>query len=385
MVVSFMFRYFLLSRLVYVMAIGFACVALTLVRAFFHLLGRRLTSRGIVSTWILLMGWDQGTTSLLDRIRRHSPGTQVIGVLVNDIHGRSGPAGTGGLPIVGIERDIQAVYERTPFDQLILRSHRQGKGGDDSSYLDAMTHALNFCESKGIAVYMVPDLLDVAVRRSEVGSLAGLPFIRLQDSSFHPLYACVKRLMDVCTALAVLLLGMPLWLPISLLIKLTSRGPVLYVQQRAGLRGIPFRMFKFRSMVQGADDMLKTMIDFDGLKEPVFNIRRDPRVTPIGKILRRTSLDEVPQLLNVLVGSMSLVGPRPERLELAGKYTAYQKRRLKAKPGITGYQQVMGRGDPSLAKRIEYDLYYLKYQSLFLDLFIILKTMLVVIRGDGVK
>jgi lipopolysaccharide/colanic/teichoic acid biosynthesis glycosyltransferase len=144
-------------------------------------------------------------------------------------------------------------------------------------------------------------------------------------------------------------------------------------------------MYKFRSMVEDAEERLGELVDFDKIEEPVFKLSEDPRVTPVGKFLRRTSLDETPQMINVLLGSMSLVGPRPEQVELVARYTPWQRRRLKAKPGITGYQQVMSRGDLSLARRIEYDLYYLKFQSLFLDLYILFKTLIVVLRGDGMK
>jgi lipopolysaccharide/colanic/teichoic acid biosynthesis glycosyltransferase len=138
-------------------------------------------------------------------------------------------------------------------------------------------------------------------------------------------------------------------------------------------------------MIDNADQQLKKLVDFDRLSEPVFNIRKDPRITRIGAFLRRTSLDEIPQLLNVLAGQMTIVGPRPERVELVEKYNAWQRRRLKSKPGITGYQQVVSRGDPSLAKRIEYDLFYLKYQGLWMDCVIMMRTFWVIIRGDGFK
>jgi lipopolysaccharide/colanic/teichoic acid biosynthesis glycosyltransferase len=152
-----------------------------------------------------------------------------------------------------------------------------------------------------------------------------------------------------------------------------------------GLEGKPFKMYKFRSMVENADAQLKEMIDLDSLPEPVFKIRQDPRVTPVGRIIRRWSLDEVPQFFNVLLGTMSLVGPRPEQVDLVEKYNLWQRRRLKAKPGITGYQQIMNRGLPFLEKRTAQDLYYLKHQSLWLDLFILAKTIIVVIRDDGLK
>ncbi len=137
-------------------------------------------------------------------------------------------------------------------------------------------------------------------------------------------------------------------------------------------------------MVQDAEQRLCQLVNFDSLEEPVFKIKNDPRVTPVGGFLRRTGLDEIPQLINVLKGEMSIVGPRPEQAELVERYNVWQRRRLKGVPGITGYQQVINRGIPCLSQRIDYDLYYLKHQSLSLDLQILFKTVGVVIRGDGI-
>jgi len=165
---------------------------------------------------------------------------------------------------------------------------------------------------------------------------------------------------------------------------LTGDGPVFFTQIRAGLHGKPFRMYKFRSMVKDAEKKLNDLVDIDKLDEPVFKITNDPRVTTVGRFLRRTSLDEIPQIINVLKGDMSIVGPRPEELRNVEKYDAFQRRRLKAKPGLTGYHQITNRGEPSLAKRIEYDIIYLKNQGFFVDLYIILKTVYVVLAGKGV-
>ncbi len=152
---------------------------------------------------------------------------------------------------------------------------------------------------------------------------------------------------------------------------------------RVGLHGKPFKIYKFRTMVPDADAQLKDLVDEENLKEPGFKISNDPRATPVGRLLRRASLDEIPQLLNVFKGEMSLVGPRPEMKELVERYNPEQRRRLKAKPGITGYQQTRARGRP-LSECIEYDLFYLKHQSLLLDLYILTRTVAVVIRGSGV-
>jgi exopolysaccharide biosynthesis polyprenyl glycosylphosphotransferase len=384
-VVSFSFRYFLLSRLVYV--IWFVCAFgfLLLARICFSFLDRFLESRHITINRILLMGSSQTADKLLRGILDLNPCTSIVGRLKFGAENGNGAHADPRVPVLGDGSDVEKVYQATPFDQLIVAGHNDHTVAQEAAWRNTLISTLNFCEARGIPVYMVPDLLDIAVRRQDVGSLRGTPLIVLRDASLHPFYAAVKRVMDVVISVGVLILGMPVWLAIALGIKLTSPGPVFYVQSRVGLHGRQFDMFKFRSMVSGADERLKELVNFDTLKEPVFNVRRDPRVTRIGRMLRRTSLDEIPQFLNVLMGSMSVVGPRPERVELVEKYNACQMRRLKAKPGITGYQQVMSRGDPSLARRIEFDLYYLKRQSFFLDVFIILKTILVVIRGDGTK
>ena len=383
MIISFMYRYFLLSRLVYVMGFGVGVVSLVALRVIFHNIDRRLNDKCVVLNRVIFLGDHPHAKQLLEHFRTQNPCTAVIGRLSWGQNGDPDEYSNGDIPLLGDVWDLDRIHVMVPFDQLIVVSHNKKHPDENGSYKYPFVTVLNFCEGKAIPVYMVPDILDVTVKRRELGSLAGLPLIGLKDSSLHSIYAVIKRLMDLFISLSILLLGLPLWLIIIALIRLTSDGPAIYKETRIGLHGRPFTMLKFRSMVNNANDQLKDMVDFDKLDEPVFNIRRDPRVTVIGRFLRRTSLDEVPQFINVLLGSMSVVGPRPERKELVERYNAYQRRRLKAKPGITGHQQITSRGDPSLAKRIEYDLWYLKNQGFLLDLFILLKTVLVVFRGDG--
>jgi exopolysaccharide biosynthesis polyprenyl glycosylphosphotransferase len=385
MIISFMFRYFLLSRVVYVMGFGLGVTALVLVRIIFHTIDRRLDAKCVIFNRVVFLGDHPHAKRLLEHFHTQNPCTAVIGRLSWGQYGGSDDTTNGDVPLLGEVWDLDRIYSKAPFDQLIVVSHAKKHPDENGSYQYPFVTALNFCEGKAIPVYMVPDILDVTVQRREIGSMAGLPLIGLKDSSLHSVYALVKRLLDLVISLTVLILGLPLWITIVVLIRLTSPGPALYRETRVGLHGRPFTMLKFRSMVNNANEQLRNMVDFEKLEEPVFNIRRDPRVTTIGRFLRRTSLDEIPQFINVLFGAMSVVGPRPERLELVERYNAYQRRRLKAKPGITGYQQVTSRGDPSLAKRIEYDLWYLKHQGVLLDLFILLKTILVIFRGDGVE
>lgn len=197
------------------------------------------------------------------------------------------------------------------------------------------------------------------------------------------IYAIVKRFMDIILAGLGIVLTLPLWILIGAAIRMESKGPVFFTQLRAGKNGKPFRMVKFRSMVQDAEEQLSSLIDIDHLEEPVFKIQNDPRVTRVGRILRRWSLDELPQLLNVIKGEMSIVGPRPEEVRLTDKYTGKQLLRLSVLPGITGYQQIKNRGTKSLAQRLEYDIRYLKKRSVAMDIYILFATVYVVLAGKG--
>lgn len=193
----------------------------------------------------------------------------------------------------------------------------------------------------------------------------------------------IKRAMDILGACVALFLTAPLMLLIAPLVKLDSPGPVLFVQERVGLLGETFRIYKFRTMVANAEELLDQLIDIDALDEPVFKIPDDPRVTRLGRFLRRWSLDELPQFFNVLKGEMSLVGPRPEEIRLVQYYSDWHRTRLLAKPGMTGPVQVSGRSDLSLKARVELELDYIRSFSLGRDLEILLKTIPAVIRGDG--
>lgn len=194
----------------------------------------------------------------------------------------------------------------------------------------------------------------------------------------------VKRGLDVAGAAIGLVALLPLWAAIALAIKLSSKGPVFFSQERAGLKGKPFRMFKFRSMVVDAEERLKEFVTIEDLAEPVYKLKNDPRVTSVGRFLRRFGLDELPQLLNVLRGEMSLVGPRPEVVVLVDRYTAKQRLRLLVKPGITGYQQIHNRGMPNMAARLVYDLFYLRHRNFLLDVYVLAMTVVVISSGKEI-
>ena len=193
----------------------------------------------------------------------------------------------------------------------------------------------------------------------------------------------LKRLVDVVGASVGLVVATPLCLAVAVAIKLDSSGPALYVQERVGVNGRTFRLIKFRTMAQGSDERLYELVDFDSLEEPVFKLKNDPRVTGVGRFLRRTSIDELPQFFNVLRGDMSLVGPRPEEVRLVRLYNDHQRRRLAVKPGMTGPMQVNGRGDLTLAQRLELEIDYIEHYSLRRDIAILWRTLPVVLHGNG--
>jgi lipopolysaccharide/colanic/teichoic acid biosynthesis glycosyltransferase len=215
---------------------------------------------------------------------------------------------------------------------------------------------------------------------TEVGNI---PLIGLRDPVITGYQSWAKRAFDIVVASFCIVLFSPLFIIIPILIRLDSRGRAIFLQQRAGANGRPFLMYKFRSMVKDADEQLPNLIDLDNLEEPAYKLVDDPRVTRVGRLLRRTSLDELPQLFNVLKGEMSMVGPRPEAMEVVAQYNLENRRRLSVKPGITGPMQVGGRADLPFEDRVRLELGYISKYSLLADIKYLLRTIPAICHGKG--
>jgi exopolysaccharide biosynthesis polyprenyl glycosylphosphotransferase len=239
------------------------------------------------------------------------------------------------------------------------------------------------CKAAGLALTFLPQHYGLLGPGVELNRLAELPVLDFRFSDPPRSTVAMKRAMDVLVSACVLLVMSPLLAVIALAILLDSGRPVLFRQRRAGEGGKPFTMLKFRTMVVDAEQRLPELIDVASLDQPAFKIRDDPRVTRVGRFLRRTSLDEVPQLINVLRGEMSLVGPRPEEEAIVALYDERQRGRLAVKPGVTGPMQVYGRSDLTFEERLAMDRDYLDNLSLLTDLAILLRTPRAIIRGDG--
>lgn len=239
------------------------------------------------------------------------------------------------------------------------------------------------CEKAGARARTVPDLFQLSLNRVDVEDLGGVPLIGLKPASIRGANLVVKRIMDVIIASLSLIVALPIMGVLALAIKLDSPGVVVFRQKRVGMRGQEFMVYKFRSMRERADEEKERLLGFNEMTGPLFKMRDDPRRTRVGRFMRRLSLDELPQLFNVLRGEMSMVGPRPHTLEEVLQYHDWQKRVLEAPPGLTGLAQVSGRSQLSFDEQCLLDIYYIENWSPALDWKILLRTLPKILSGEG--
>ncbi len=290
--------------------------------------------------------------------------------------GYAGPAGpSGNLPRLGCAEECADLVRRYGIQAVYIAL--------EASCRDLALRCVYELQDLPVHVYVMPDFVDLFSARAILHIVGGIPLLGLRAPVLSAWDAALKRVFDVVVSSVLLVCLAPVMLLIALAIKLDSPGPVFFKQERIGENGRPFRMYKFRSMVANAEDRLEEVVDLDALPEPAFKLRHDPRVTRVGRILRRTSLDELPQLWNVLRGEMSLVGPRPEEARIVARYSPWHRKRLAVKPGLTGPMQVSGRGDLSLDERIRLELRYIQHYSLWQDLCLLARTLPAVLSGRG--
>jgi exopolysaccharide biosynthesis polyprenyl glycosylphosphotransferase len=236
-------------------------------------------------------------------------------------------------------------------------------------------------QSLKVNVRVVPDFFDLVFLRFAVEDVGDMPLVTLREPVLDPLQRFIKRIFDLLLATIGLILSLPFMAVITLAIRLDSAGPIIFKQQRVGENGKLFNMYKFRTMYQDLQGEADELLLVDG--QPVHKLYDDPRVTKVGRFLRRTSLDELPQFINILKGDMSLVGPRPELPWLVDKYEPWQRKRFEVPQGLTGWWQVNGRADKPMHLHTEDDLYYIKNYSLWLDIQILWRTLKAVVERRG--
>ncbi|MDX6306543.1 MAG: hypothetical protein QOI77_3512, partial [Blastocatellia bacterium] len=357
----------------------FGLMSFTLIgagRFFLRLNLRRLRRRGHnVKTLLLVGGGARGRRFAAQINLRQDLGYRLIGYLDND----ASFAGQNieGTPWIGTIEELPRIITTEVIDEVAIALPIKSQ----YSQIEAVVMLL---EEQGITTHLLSDLFPQKLARSQSTDLDGLPLVSLHSAPLFSWHTEAKRIFDFLAAALLLLITGPALVLVALIIKLESKGPIFFVQERVGLNKRRFRMLKFRTMQRDAEARMDEIEHLNEKTGPIFKIRHDPRVTSVGRWLRRTSIDELPQLVNVLLGDMSIVGPRPLSVRDATRMElAWQKRRFSVKPGLTCLWQVSGRSNLSFDQWMQLDLEYIDRWSLGLDATILLRTIPAVVLARG--
>lgn len=375
--VVFIFKFYVLSRIFIAGGFILSVLLLSLARTAVMLYFRRMRGRGYNTRNILIVGTGRRAQHFMDVIRDQiSWGYRVIGLI--DLDEEKKGQVIHGAPVLGTFGDIHDILNNNVVDSVVFVVPR--------SWLNKLEELLFICESRGLRVHIAVDYFSPRFSRTTFEDLKGLPFLTFDSTPNKLFHLLFKRLFDVVAAGVALVVLSPFLLVIAAAVKLTSKGPVLFRQHRVGLFGRKFTLYKFRTMVENAELKLQDLLDNNEMDGPVFKMQNDPRVTALGRFLRKSSLDELPQLWNILKGDMSIVGPRPPIPTEVQEYDTWQRRRLSMRPGLTCLWQVSGRNRISDFDRwVKLDLEYIDSWSLLLDFKIIARTIPVSLLGIGAK
>ncbi|MBB6678767.1 sugar transferase [Cohnella lubricantis] len=326
----------------------------------------RLKSTGVIQENILIVGAGRIGKSLLAQMRKYNfYGARFVGFLDDK---------ESGSNIIGRVDELEQIiqHEKADIVYITIPSARE--------VINPLLQRLNKYQ---LDIRIVPEQFDHLSSIYEYRHDFNFPSMQVVKTPLRGINLLTKRMMDIVLSLLALIVLSPVLFALIIAIKTTSKGPVIYKQKRLGKNGLPFMMYKFRSMVQNAEELKQELLEKHEMEGPAFKLKRDPRITPIGTFLRKYSLDELPQLINVIVGDMSLIGPRPPEPEEANQYTDVHWRRLDVRPGMTGLWQVSGRSDVTFDERVDLDIQYIERWSLALEFKILLKTIPTVVKGSG--
>ena len=367
----YIFRSFSYSRALvafsWALIIFFICAA----RLAKHLIQAYLRRQGIGIRKVLVVGGD----SLSKRVMHVIATEPNLGYKLVGFVQENGDEDMGRFKCLGLLEDITTVVHDHQIDEVIIALPSASR-----RVIPGITEQ---CQKGGVSFKIVPDLYEMSLSGVDIDDLRGIPIVGVKETSIRGFDLLLKRGIDVVLSLLLLILLTPLWTLVALLIKLDSPGPIVFKQLRVGKGGKPFQFYKFRSMRVKAEDAITELSDLNEVSWPLFKIKNDPRLTRVGRFLRRTSLDELPQLINILKGEMSLVGPRPPLPSEVEKYEPWHMKRLEAAPGLTGLWQVSGRSDLPFDEMVMLDIYYIENWSLGLDFRALLQTIPAVISGQG--
>jgi exopolysaccharide biosynthesis polyprenyl glycosylphosphotransferase len=365
--VLFLFKAKLASRVVFGLYLGGGAGLLWLAR----LVAGRVAARGTRGLRVLIVGAGAEAQRAAAALQPSGRGrVELVGHL-------SVADERADVAVRGAREDLAGVLEREVVDLVLIAV--------PSARIDEMGDVVASCREVGVDVAIAADFFERILAHGVPGRLFELPVVNLFTSPQFRAVMLSKRAFDILIGLPLLVLAAPFLLLAALAVRLTSPGPALFVQERIGLHGRRFKLYKLRTMVAGAEHMRAELAPLNEVNGPAFKLRRDPRVTRVGRLLRRLSIDELPQLWNVLRGDMSLVGPRPPVPEEVARYDRHQQRRLSIRPGLTGMWQVSGRSDVDFDAWVRLDLDYIDNWSPWLDLKILLKTVPAVLSGRGAR
>lgn len=373
-VLVFFYRRLFYSRIIFIYAGLLIILLVGLARIVRWLILSRLRQAGQGVDRVLIIGAGEiGRTVMRNMIAQPELGYRVVGFLDDDPV--KSATDIGPIKALGPIENLPAVAKEYQIDQVIITLPWQ--------YHRKVIRLVNEAEQTGIRARVVPDLFQLSLGGIDLEAINGIPLISIKQSALTGFNYTLKRAVDLfVSSLAIILLA-PLWLLVAIAIRLDSSGPVLFRQERVGRYGKPFILYKFRSMYQDAEAQLAKLREKNEAAGPLFKMRDDPRRTRVGRIIRRTSIDELPQLINVLRGEMSLVGPRPGLASEVAQYQDWHRKRLEVLPGITGLWQVSGRSNLTFDEMVMLDIYYAENWSLSLDLRIMLRTIPQLLFGEG--
>jgi exopolysaccharide biosynthesis polyprenyl glycosylphosphotransferase len=351
-------------------------IFLTGFRKIIDLLLTKLREKGSGWKKILLVGTGQMAKDFIIKIRRHPEwGVKIIGSIDWE-ENRKGKRYLG-IPVVGTLSSLSTILKNSQVDCVVYAV--------PSKFMDAVQKSVLLCEKMGVTVNMVADYFSHRSSIKRLKDLENKPEICFYSGRNRSFFIFLKSILDKVLALIGILVSSPIMLFTALLIKFTTPGPVLFKQKRCGVNNRRFTFYKFRTMVKNAEVLKKYLLERNEMDGAAFKIKDDPRITGVGKYLRKFSLDELPQLFNVLLGDMSLVGPRPPLPQEVSRYEDWQRRKLSVKPGITCLWQISGRNEIGFNRWMEMDLEYIDNWSLGLDIQILFKTLPAVFLTKGAR
>lgn len=371
----FVLKLHYISRLFIVLFAVFAFLLLSIERRIIRSIARQVRKRGLNFKNIIIIGTGRRAREIAKILEDNKNwGLKLIGIVCDN--GNDHLTKVGTYPVIGNIKQMPEILHSRIVDEVIFAVSRKKLEETEEIFL--------MCEELGIRARVAVNFFPHMIAKVHLDDLHGVPLLTFTTTPYNEFQLAVKRAFDLSLSSVILILLSPLLLVIAGLIKVTSHGPILFKQTRVGLNGRKFTLNKFRSMVLDAESKKQELLHLNEMNGPVFKMKDDPRLTRIGKFLRRISLDELPQLINVFKGDMSIVGPRPPIPEEVVKYKPWQRRRLSMKPGLTCVWQINGRNKIADFDRwMKLDLQYIDNWSLSLDFKIFLKTIPVVLLGRG--